>query len=342
MGLKAICMFLLFWWHSSIPSPKTDLGARTCEFLFVTSGFLVGYNYYDKNVSATWKQSFKYLYEKLIEFWPLHILAMIMVWITCVTPIFTWKNVFNAFLNGLLIQAWSPSTQVSFSFNGASWYLSALMFCYFISPFLLSISKKIKISVVLFLIVLLSRCIIEYTINSNPDFYTGLNIHTSPIIRSMEYFLGMLMVSVFMYCREHFARKINFFVASLIEIAYLFLLIYLIIYKDGVWLRGQFVALMCLAVFIFSFDKGFVSKLLSNKLLRVFSGIQFEFFILHQAVIKCLDNIYSKYISEPLLRSMVIFLIILLFATIYHYILKKHISGKLGKVLEVLKKFFNG
>lgn len=38
-GIKVIAMLLLFWWHSSIPNPNVDLGARTCELLFVTSGF---------------------------------------------------------------------------------------------------------------------------------------------------------------------------------------------------------------------------------------------------------------------------------------------------------------
>ena len=34
-GIKVIAMLLLFWWHSSIPIPNVDLGARTCELLFV-------------------------------------------------------------------------------------------------------------------------------------------------------------------------------------------------------------------------------------------------------------------------------------------------------------------
>lgn len=38
-GIKVIAMLLLFWWHSSIPIPNVDLGARTCELLFVTSVF---------------------------------------------------------------------------------------------------------------------------------------------------------------------------------------------------------------------------------------------------------------------------------------------------------------
>lgn len=38
-GLKVIALLLLFWWHSPIPNPNVDIGARVCEFFFVVSGF---------------------------------------------------------------------------------------------------------------------------------------------------------------------------------------------------------------------------------------------------------------------------------------------------------------
>ena len=52
-GLKAIAMLSLFWWHSPIPNPPADLGARACEILFVASGFLVGYNYFYKGMPCS-------------------------------------------------------------------------------------------------------------------------------------------------------------------------------------------------------------------------------------------------------------------------------------------------
>lgn len=79
IGIKAIAMLLLFWWHSSIPRPTVDIGARTCEILFVVSGFLVGYNYFNRDVPATWKESIRYAAGKIIKFWPLHFATTIFV-----------------------------------------------------------------------------------------------------------------------------------------------------------------------------------------------------------------------------------------------------------------------
>lgn len=44
VGLKAIALILVFMWHSKVPRPEMDIGARACEFLFLCSGFLVAWN----------------------------------------------------------------------------------------------------------------------------------------------------------------------------------------------------------------------------------------------------------------------------------------------------------
>ena len=48
-GIKVIALLLLFIHHSSMPKLPFELGSRMCELLFVISGFLVGYNKYNKN-----------------------------------------------------------------------------------------------------------------------------------------------------------------------------------------------------------------------------------------------------------------------------------------------------
>jgi peptidoglycan/LPS O-acetylase OafA/YrhL len=53
---------------------KIDYGARMCEFLFVSSGFLVGYNYYKRTMQPTYYISCKYTYKHLRSFYPLHII----------------------------------------------------------------------------------------------------------------------------------------------------------------------------------------------------------------------------------------------------------------------------
>lgn len=316
MGLKAICCILLFWWHSTIPNPAVDLGARTCEFLFVASGFLVGYNSFYKNVPDTWEESWRCVERKLIIFWPLHLITMLLVWFVIYSPPhITKRHIFTGILNLLLLQSWSPYSDIYFSFNGVSWFLSALMFCYFLSPLFLKLAKKLWVSIFLFFNVLVIRYIIEYIMRSHPNEYWLISIHTSPLVRSLEFFLGMLMVPLFMCLKERF-RKISIVGITAVEAVTLLGLVYLSICYNRIWLRSTFVALMCLTVFVFGFDKGFLSHILACKGLRRLSNIQFEFFMLHQVCIRGLDNICKNVFGDWRLANAILFLFIIFTAII--------------------------
>lgn len=134
VGIKTISMLLLFWWHSTLPNPTADLGARMCEVFFVISGFLVGYNNYKKDKVTT-----KKFVKKIADFWPLHLILLLVMFIYNygIYKSISIKKVIIAFINLFLIQSWSPYSETYFSYNGVLWFLSSLLFCYLISPFLL-------------------------------------------------------------------------------------------------------------------------------------------------------------------------------------------------------------
>ena len=112
MGLKVIAIFLLFWWHSAIPNPNVDLGARTCEFFFIVWGFLVAYNYSSSHsqLEATWRESCLYVKRKLCGMWPLHFIAfLVCLFFMPIVDILTKKTVLEALMNVFLLQSWSSS-----------------------------------------------------------------------------------------------------------------------------------------------------------------------------------------------------------------------------------------
>lgn len=76
-GLKAFAILSVFWQYCNITILPFDMGARTCEFLFVASGFLVAYNHFDRGLPSTWTESLRYTCEKLIRMWPLHVLTFL-------------------------------------------------------------------------------------------------------------------------------------------------------------------------------------------------------------------------------------------------------------------------
>ncbi len=195
-GLKAIAMIFLFYWHSPLPKPSADLGARLCEILFVISGFLVAYNYIDENFPATLEQSYSYTSKKFKRIWPIHFFAFALVAVnTAITDpevLFSKKTIVSAVVNLSLLQAWSTDF---FSFNGATWFISALLFCYFSSPALLYVIRKYNSKVLLVLAILI-RIVLEKASVDEISVWT-FNYHVSPVIRCIEFFIGMNLVPLY-------------------------------------------------------------------------------------------------------------------------------------------------
>lgn len=333
-GLKALCLVLLYWWHGPVTSPNVDLGARTCEFLFIASGFLVGYNAYYKTIPATWKESVRYVGRKLAAFWPLHLLAMLAVMFVLTDPILSWKNLIDAAINLLLLQSWSSKTH--FSFNGASWFLSSLMFCYFLTPPFLRLSKKMRSSVIVFLAAFLVRLLIELIMVSYPKQYWTISLHSNPAVRALEFTMGTMMAAPFIKTRDSLHGKNLFWCMSLLELAALGGMIWLAIRTEGVWQRSFYLLPFCVLVFVYAFDGGLMSRLLASAPFKWLSSIQFEFFILHQAVIKCLaDPLWYRFRNLWILNVLLIAIIIVL-ALVYKHLLSRKLSRLFAGAFNVL------
>lgn len=126
-------------------------------------------------------------------------------------------------------------------------------------------------------------------------------------------------------------------VFSILEIVASFTAIYLMIIKDKSWMRFAFVLLSAVIVFVFAFDSGLLSKLLSLKFVKIISVVQFEFYLLHQALIKTLYAPLAMLTGDRIHTKILLFGIILLLAWIYHWLLQKRLSALLQKLL---KKIF--
>ena len=73
--------------------------------------------------------------------------------------------------------------------------------------------------------------------------------------------------------------------------------------------------------------------MLSMKIFKRFGKIQFEFFILHQAIIVIFNNYHPRRISGWVMISMVEFVVILFCSTLYRMCLEQRLSKALDKVL---------
>ena len=135
-GLKVLFLAAIFCWHSgAIAKPKWDLGWIGVQFFFMCSGFLVGYNFSGKHVEReNLLFPFRYVWQKLVRVWPIHFLGFAVAGAVVYLPSQYWHFDlwFKGIVNLLLFQSWAGQTDFIMSFNGVSWFLSSLFFCYFI------------------------------------------------------------------------------------------------------------------------------------------------------------------------------------------------------------------
>ncbi len=347
VGVKAIIMFGLFWWHSWLDNPPFDLGARACEVLFVVSGFLVSYNHHGKSEDFSWKRSITYTKGKFIQMWPLHFISFLIYILASQYPLFEDKiQWIIAVLNLSFLQAWFRNEAIFFSFNGASWFLSALLFCYFMTPLLQLLVKKIR-NVAFFLpATVMVRLFFEYIQRRRPEAF-GYSVHVSPFIRVLEYFIGMMAGILFLEMLKICERKMEekkgacFVLASVLEIVSVGGYMYAVLYK-GAWMRGTFALLACIPVMILAFDTGIISKIMGSKPFLWFGVIQFEFYILHQSVINLTQKYVQPYVDNIWLRAVIAFVMIGVLAYLYKQFLSRPLSNILKSMLNRVENVISG
>ena len=336
-GLKAIMMLMIFCWHtppnpaSPIGEPAADLGARACEVLFVASGFLIGYRHYGRLLPAGPGQSWDYASPKIARVWPAHFIAflVIAVYLAASDPhdFFSLSTAWKAVINLCLLQAWSSDP---FSFNSVSWFISALMFCWLMAPLLMSVLRRSRyVIAAAFAGCAVLRIALELA-GENGAGVLSVDFHVSPLIRCMEFFMGMLMVPAYMAAKKAVESRggggspgagitAGMTMAELIvSSCYIFLMYRM----EGIWIRGYFVLAACVLVFTFALNSGALSRFLSLKLFTLFAAVQMEFYLFHQVIIRVLGPAMTVVSRSVFIQSVILFFITVAASALYDRLLK--------------------
>ena len=294
-GLKLIALMMIFWWHSDFQKPILDLGARAYEFFFVCSGFLVAYNYQEKRMPPTWKCSVSYLCSKIAKMWPLHVITLLCGFALEVHfNGFSGTIIWRAIINFFCLQSWSSNLDTAMAFNGVSWFLSSLFFCYLMAPFFAKIAKKTRNIPICLLVVGLVRLWIEYLYLYYPNELFNIQIHVNPIVRCLEFMMGILIGFLLNESGGTQRKNKNFLADSVWEIATIVVLLVLFFVFGNKIYRGTYALLFVGMIFVFGNCNGILSKFLSNKIIMWLAQYQFEIYLIHLVVLRYLRIIFAK------------------------------------------------
>lgn len=193
-GLKVIFFLAIFVMHASgawsFKVSEILPGSAVTGF-FVLSGFGVAYNYLDREIDPF------YVLKKIKQIYPIYLFSLMIT-----APVVMWKAG-DGFLEQAkwlpidlaLLQSWTSNAM---NWNGVAWFLSDIVFCYLMAPFLLKWIKRIKhkFFVYSFLILVLpvaNQCLCLY-LNS---LGISLSAYTFPFFRLFDFCMGMLLAPLF-------------------------------------------------------------------------------------------------------------------------------------------------
>ena len=354
--IKFIAVIIIIKWHKvRYIKWGFHVGGRMVEILFISSGFLVGYNYFNFQINSTYEYSFKYTYKHLRVFYPLYIINLIISLIqNKIKSNYVNKKHFS-FLDNIqiilikitLLQTWSK--YINSIFNEATWFLSILIQSYFLSPFLLKGIKNIKISTTLFIIVALTRVLVEYFVKNGEINFFQTHLYFGPIIRLLEFYLGMLMIPLFFYIKIRLDQIVIY--KRILKVFYTIIQIivpiqqYLIMRKYKNSYSCYHVIYCCIFIFVIAFDYGYLSNIINNKILDKLKSCQYEVYILQSK----LDIFFTKFFSlkfkkNPLYIEILFHLkLTLIFLISYNYkiFLKEKFAKMMDNLILLISKLFN-
>lgn len=295
-------------------------------FFLVLSGFVISYNYYDRFENIDIIKIKNFLTKRIKKLYPIHFITFTLaipfaVKSTIDSPV---EGIATGLLNASLLHSYIPNQNVYFSFNWASWYVSACLLFYVLTPFLIKYIKRINKSkfhlvgmgILVYFFLAISVYVGKDLPNSHWLFYI------SPFFRTFDYAIG-IMIGIYMKTYTSKARSrlhynsLEFVSILMFCIAYFFHPYIHRTFTYGVY----YLPFVVFIVSIFSLQKGWLSKVLSNQFLVYLGGLSFEFYMIHQLVIR-----YIVYVSgnwNPLITSVVA----LILSFIGAVLLKKVVAG---------------
>ena len=318
-SLRFICFMMVFVAHSTIEISFT--GVWALEIFFMLSGFMMVYSYADRDLPSTPWGCVKFGYKRTGKLYPLHvetallqlcmIVPAIMSYMRLVGVDYTLGQTLGHYAlplaaNLALVQDWVPDIQnYVFSFNGPSWFLSAMVFSYALFPWIMRALKKLKTTgnvVFTCLVLALAAGLVTWRVGVYTGYTGDLFVWTTqhcPAMRCIDFFMGCALGWLFLEHRRKQAMlpeeekpKVSVVKWTILEVLAIGLVVlqerYLLLLGTDdfcqvlYWCR-QFIPVLLTGpiLMVFVLNRGYITKALCWKPLVYLGNISMYMYLIH-------------------------------------------------------------
>ena len=163
------------------------------------------------------------------------------------------------------------------------------------------------------------------------------NFHCGPIIRIIEFYIGMLISPLFLHLKKildkfqnNYTFKIFYTIAQITLPIYFY---YILVKYEKTLLRCYFVLFHSIYLFIISYDYGYISAFLSNTIIKTIMSAQLEMYLIqiniHITIAKYIGNKDYTQITRLLIYYIKLMLI---FTISYFY--RRFLRNKLAYLMD--------
>jgi len=269
-SLRFIFIMMIFMSHFAYRGigPFDAGGDCGVAFFFMLSGFVVSLGYGRQIREGSFCYSC-FLRKRFWKIYPLHLLCLLFWLIVS-------KNVIDGrfVLNLLLLQAWIPDPEYYFSCNSVSWFLSCLLFCYFLFPWVYKHVSKGWLSCVL--VAYVTVCLLT------PYEKVNAILYVNPLVRFVDFYIGMVL------CRIY---EKGFSLSGVVWVEWVLLLTLIVLltaypYIDEKVRNAPLYWLVLVPVIlVFSKEQGTLSRLLKMRPMLMLASLSMPIFMTHQMLI---------------------------------------------------------
>lgn len=297
--------------HAYLPAP----GLSGLSIFLVMSGFLCMYNHYGDGETAKlgFRESISFSLNKIKKLYPLHLVMMLYPIAVELYRYFNGIQTLTRFFakfaaNILLVQAWIPIYDYYYSFNVPSWYLSAMIFIYFMLPFVLRCFEKYRSKrtamaaiVIIYLLQAVSAeaALRIYTAASpsfeSPGFFHLWFYQIFPVYRLGDFAIGCNLAYIFMNRGEQKPSRMR---GTLMELAAILLLVLLSILSYDSKPQNItcfFLPASAVLVYVFALNSGYISALLTNKVMKHLASLSSDIYLIHVPMIAISSAISTRF-----------------------------------------------
>ena len=200
--------------------------------------------------------------------------------------------------------------------------------------------NHIKKSIILFLLISMTRISIEEMIYNGAANIFHVDFHKGPFIRLLEFYMGMLLIPSFFGIKDYLEKNKNKFclklIFTIIQILSPIFGYYIMLKFNNKIHRCYFVVIFSIFIFIIGYDYGFLSYIFAKKFFIKVMSCQMEMFLMQKTMNNIIRSMKKKLKLQINLNQEIIFLIkvLIIFVTGYSY--KILLKEKFARVMDTI------